>query len=156
MTETTSDVDAWQATALAGLEQLKKSDKVDATKLAAVGYCFGGGTILQMAYSGAKLNGVVSFHGSLPSAPDGTEINTKILAFHGNADAMVPPATVSKFMEQVEKTGSDVQFVSYTGVRHAFTNPDAGKYGIENLKYDEKADKRSWAEMQSFFNEIFK
>ncbi|MDD5394658.1 MAG: dienelactone hydrolase family protein [Thiothrix sp.] len=156
MTETTSDVDAWRATANAGLEQLKKSDKVDPTKLAAIGYCFGGGTILQMAYSGTKLNGVVSFHGSLPSAPDGTEINTKILAFHGNADSMVPPATVSKFMEQVEKTGADTQFVSYTGARHAFTNPDAAKYGIENLKYDEKADKRSWAQMQAFFTEIFK
>jgi dienelactone hydrolase len=156
MAETTSDVDAWRATALAGLEQLKKSDKVDASKLAAIGYCFGGGTILQMAYSGVKLNGIVSFHGSLPSAPDGTEINTKVSAFHGNADSMVPPATVSKFMEQMEKTGADVQFVSYTGARHAFTNPDAGKYGIENLKYDEKADKRSWAQMQVFFNEIFK
>ena len=156
MSETTADVEAWRATALAGLEQLKKSDKVDATKLAAVGYCFGGGTILQMAYSGVKLNGVVSFHGSLPSAPDGTEINTKVLAFHGNADAMVPSATVNKFTEQMEKTGADWQFVAMgSGVRHAFTNPDAGKYGVENLKYDEKADKRSWAGMQAFFNEIF-
>ncbi|WML91689.1 dienelactone hydrolase family protein [Thiothrix lacustris] len=158
MTEVTSDVDAWRGTALAGLEQLKKSDKVDTSKLAAIGYCFGGGTILQMAYSGVKdLAGVVSFHGSLPSAPDGTEINTKVLAFHGNADAMVPPATVTKFLEQMEKTGADWQFVAFgSGVRHAFTNPDAGKYGVENLKYDEKADKRSWAGMQTFFNEIFK
>jgi dienelactone hydrolase len=156
MTETTSDVEAWRATALAGLEQLKKSDKVDTTKLAAVGYCFGGGTILQMAYSGVKLNGIVSFHGSLPSAPDGTEINTKVLAFHGNADAMVPPATVAKFEEQMEKSGADWQFVAFGGARHAFTNPDAGKYGVENLKYDEKADKRSWQGMQDFFNEIFK
>ena len=156
MTETTSDVEAWRATALAGLEQLKKSDKVDTTKLAAVGYCFGGGTILQMAYSGAKFNGIVSFHGSLPSAPDGTEINTKVLAFHGNADSMVPPATVAKFEEQMEKSGADWQFVAFGGARHAFTNPDAGKYGVENLKYDEKADKRSWQGMQDFFNEIFK
>lgn len=156
MTETTSDVEAWRATALAGLEQLKKSDKVDSTKLAAVGYCFGGGTILQMAYSGVKLNGIVSFHGSLPSAPDGTEINTKVLAFHGNADSMVPPATVTKFEEQMEKSGADWQFVAFGGARHAFTNPDAGKYGVENLKYDEKADKRSWAGMQAFFDEIFK
>ncbi|MBU0655916.1 MAG: dienelactone hydrolase family protein [Gammaproteobacteria bacterium] len=157
MTEVTSDVDAWRGTALAGLEQLKKSDKVDAEKLAAVGYCFGGGTILQTAYSGTSdLDGVVSFHGSLPSAPDGTEINTKVLAFHGNADAMVPADTVNKFEAQMEKSGADWQFVAYGGARHAFTNPDAGKYGVENLKYDEKADKRSWAEMQDFFEEIFK
>lgn len=156
MTEITSDVDAWRGTALAGLEQLKKSGKADPAKLAAIGYCFGGGTILQMVYSGTTdLKGVVSFHGSLPSAPDGTEINAKVLAFHGNADAMVPPATVSKFMGQMEKTGADWQFVAFGGARHAFTNPDAGKYGIENLKYDEKADKRSWAGMQAFFNEIF-
>ncbi|QQZ28080.1 dienelactone hydrolase family protein [Thiothrix subterranea] len=157
MTEVTSDVDAWRATANAGLEQLKKSDKVDAEKLAAIGYCFGGGTMMQMAYSGTDIDGVVSFHGSLPSAPDGTEIKTKVLAFHGNADAMVPPATVNKFTEQMEKTGADWQFVAYgSGVRHGFTNPNAGKYGIENLKYDEKADQRSWVGMQAFFNEIFK
>lgn len=157
MTEITSDVDAWRGTALAGLEQLKKSDRVDTSKLAAVGYCFGGGTIMQMAYSGTTdLKGVVSFHGALPSAPDGTEIHTKILAFHGNADAMVPPSTVNKFTEQLEKTDTDWQLVTYgSGVRHAFTNPDAGKYGIDNLKYNENADKRSWAGMQAFFKEIF-
>lgn len=157
MTEVTSDVDAWRATANAGLEQLKKSAKVDADKLAAIGYCFGGGTILQMAYGGTDIDGVVSFHGALPSAPDGSDIKTKILAFHGNADAMVPPATVNKFTEQLEKTKTDWQLVSFgSGVRHGFTNPDAGKYGIENLKYDENADKRSWAGMQNFFAEIFK
>lgn len=157
MTEITSDVDAWRATANAGLAQLKKSDKVDPEKLAAIGYCFGGGTILQMAYGGTDIDGVVSFHGSLPSAPDGAEIKTKVLAFHGNADAMVPSATVAKFSEQMEKSGADWQFMAFgSGVRHGFTNLDAGKYGIENLKYDEKADQRSWAEMQDFFGEIFK
>lgn len=157
MTEITSDVDAWRATANAGLAQLKKSDKVDPEKLAAIGYCFGGGTILQMAYGGTDIDGVVSFHGSLPSAPDGAEIKTKVLAFHGNADAMVPSATVAKFSEQMEKSDADWQFMAFgSGVRHGFTNPDAGKYGIENLKYDEKADQRSWAEMQDFFGEIFK
>lgn len=157
MTEVTSDVDAWRATANAGLEQLKKSGKADTEKLAAIGYCFGGGTILQMAYGGTDIDGVVSFHGALPSAPDGSEIKTKILAFHGNADAMVPPATVNKFSEQLDKTKADWQLVAFgSGVRHGFTNPDAGKYGIENLKYDENADKRSWAGMQAFFGEIFK
>ena len=157
MTETTADVEAWRGTAKAGLEQLKKSDKVDGGKLAAIGYCFGGGTILQLAYSGADIKGVVSFHGALPSAPEGSEIKAKILAFHGNADAMVQTPTVNKFTEQLEKTKADWQLVTYgSGVRHGFTNPDAGKYGIENLKYDEAADKRSWAGMQTFFNEIFK
>lgn len=157
MTEVTSDVEAWRATANAGLEQLKKSDKVDASKLAAIGYCFGGGTILQMAYGGTDIKGVVSFHGSLPSAPEGADIKTKILAYHGNADAMVPTATVNKFTEALEKTGADWQLVAFgSGVRHGFTNPDAGKFGIENLKYDENADKRSWAGMQAFFAEIFK
>ena len=73
MSEITADVDTWRGTAKAGLEQLKKSDKVDASELAAIGYCFGGGTILQLAYSGADIKGVVSFHGALPSAPDGSE-----------------------------------------------------------------------------------
>lgn len=157
MTEVTADVEAWRAVANAALAQLKKSDKVDGSKLAAIGYCFGGGTVLQMAYGGAELAGVVSFHGSLPAAPEGAAIKTKILAYHGNADAMIPPATVNKFTEALEKSGADWQLVSFgSGVKHGFTNPDAGKFGIENLKYDANADQRSWGGMQAFFAELFK
>lgn len=155
MQEVTADVEDWRGLAFAGLAQLKASDKVDTEKLAAVGYCFGGGTIFQMAYGGTDIDGVVSFHGSLPAAPDDAKIQTKILAFHGDADGMLPAAVVSKFKEKLAATDADWQFVSYGGARHGFTNPNADSYGIENLKYDEKADQRSWAEMQDFFNEIF-
>jgi len=156
MTEIVSDVDAWRARADAALAQLKASDKVDAEKLAAIGYCFGGGSVFQMAYGGTDIDGVVSFHGSLPAAPEDAEVKTKVLVYHGNADAMLAVEVVSKFTTAMEKTDADWQFVNFGGARHGFTNPDADEYGIDNLKYDENADKRSWAGMQAFFDEIFK
>lgn len=157
MTEVVSDVDGWRARADAGLAQLKASDKVDTEKLAAMGYCFGGGTVFQMAYGGTDIDGIVSFHGSLPAAPEDADVKTKILAYHGNADAMLPPEVVSKFTSALEASNAEGwQFVSFGGARHGFTNPDAGDYGIDNLKYDEMADTRSWEGMQSFFKEIFK
>jgi dienelactone hydrolase len=155
MTEIVSDVDNWRARADAGLAQLKASDKVDADKLAAIGYCFGGGSVFQMAYGGSDIDGIVSFHGSLPAAPENADIKTKILAYHGNADAMLPAEVVNKFTGALENTDADWQFVSFGGARHGFTNPNVGDYGIDNLKYDENADKRSWAGMQAFFDEIF-
>jgi dienelactone hydrolase len=158
MQQVTVDVDLWRERANLGLAQLKASDIVDTQKLAAIGYCFGGGTVLQMAYGGADLKGVVSFHGSLPAAPEEAKgrITPKILALHGQADAMIPPEVVQNFEAKATAAEANWELVSYGGVRHGFTNPDAGKAGIANLKYDAQADARSWARMQDFFAEIFK
>jgi dienelactone hydrolase len=111
-----------------------------------------------MAYGGADLKGVVSFHGSLPAAPEEAKGNIapKILALHGQADAMIPPEVVQNFEAKLSAAEANWELVSYGGVRHGFTNPDAGKFGIPNLKYDAQADARSWARMQDFFAEIFK
>jgi dienelactone hydrolase len=157
MQQVTTDVDLWRERANLGLAQLKASDLVDAQKLAAIGYCFGGGTVLQMAYGGVDLKGVVSFHGSLPAAPEEAKgkIRSKILALHGQADAMIPPEIVQNFAAKATAADANWELVSYGGVRHAFTNPDAGKAGIANLKYDAQADARSWARMKDFFAEIF-
>jgi dienelactone hydrolase len=153
----TANTDAWRRRALAGLEVLKADPHVDAQHLAAVGYCFGGSTVMQMAYSGADLDAVVSFHGSLPTpAPgEGEKIKASILAAHGDADAFVPPEKVEAFKAALEAAKADWEFVSYGGARHAFTNPNAASYGIDNIRYDERADKRSWQTMQAFLKEAF-
>ncbi|MBK1648580.1 dienelactone hydrolase family protein [Rhabdochromatium marinum] len=156
MQQITEHVEAWQARALAGLEILAADPKVDAERLAAVGYCFGGATVMQMAYAGADLDGVVSFHGSLPPAPENlTTLKPSVLAAHGAADAFVPPAKVAAFQQSLEAIDADWEFVAYGGARHAFTNPNAADYGIDNVAYHAKADQRSWALMQDFLTEVF-
>ena len=158
MQEITSDVEWWRQRAFAGLAQLKASDKVDPTRLAAVGYCFGGGTVIQMAYSGSgELRGVVSFHGALPAAPAEAKgkIKTPLLILHGQADAMVGPDVVDNFEASLLAAGASWELDSYGGVRHSFTNPKADSHGMDNLKYDALADRRSWQRMQDFFAEIF-
>lgn len=157
MKQITANVDAWQRRALLGLEILKVHEQVDDSKLAAIGYCFGGATVMQMAYSGANLDGVVSFHGSLPPATEEQQKNIKarVLVAHGVADTFVPAERIAAFQTALDAAGTDWQMVTYGGARHGFTNPGAGEYGIDALEYDPDADARSWALMQSFFGEIF-
>jgi dienelactone hydrolase len=154
----TSNVEAWQNRANLGLDVLKNHKLTDNDKTAAVGYCFGGATVIQMAYAGSDVNGIVSFHGSLPAASESQakSIKTDILIAHGNADSFVPAEQVSAFRAALDNAGVNYQFNDYDGARHAFTNPGAGEYGIEALAYNEEADKRSWQAMQEFFAKIFK
>ncbi len=157
MQAVTGDVTGWRELGMLGLEQLQKSGLVDADKMAAVGYCFGGASILQLAYAGAPVKGVVSFHGALPAAPADAKdaIDAKILVLHGGADGFVKPEAVAKFTAALKQAGAGYEMVTYEGVRHAFTSPGADSYGIENLKYDEIADKHSWKKMQTFLQELF-
>lgn len=157
MQEVTADVEGWRERALLGLEQLKASGMVDGDNLAAIGYCFGGATILQMAYANAPLKGVVSFHGALPAAPEKAKgkIGPQILVLHGHADSFVAPEVVTNFRNKLDEAGANWEMNTYGGARHGFTNPDAAAFGIENLQYNEQADRRSWERMQSFFTEIF-
>ena len=158
MQQTTKNVEDWQARAKLGLTILKNNDLVDTARVAAIGYCFGGATVMQLAYTGADVAGVVSFHGSLPPASpeQAKKIKAKVLIEHGNDDAFIPADRIVKFKGALDEAKVDYTFHGYDGVRHAFTNPDAGSYGIENLKYDAEADKKSWAAMKEFFAKIFK
>jgi len=153
----TVDPEAWRQRAAAGLAQLKASERADAERLAAIGYCFGGGTVMQMAYGGADLDGVVSFHSSLPAAPAEVagKIRPKILVEHGQADSFVAPEVVTNFQNKLEAAGANWEMDIYGRARHGFTNPDAAAYGIAALAYDAQADARSWQRMQAFFDEIF-
>jgi dienelactone hydrolase len=142
----------------AGLELLKKQPQVDATRLAAMGYCFGGTTALELARSGADIKGVVSFHGALntPTPEDAKNIKGKILALHGADDPFVPPAEVTAFQEEMRKAHVDWQLVAYGNSVHSFTDWGAGDDNSKGAAYNEKADKRSWEAMKTFFAEIFR
>ncbi len=147
-----------RARANAALEVLKKHPLVDSRRNAAIGYCFGGTTVLEMARSGADLAGVVSFHGGLdnPNPSDAKNIKGKVLALHGGDDPFVPVEQVIKFEDEMRKAGVDWQLVTYGGAVHSFTNPEAGNDPSKGAAYNEKADKRSWEAMKTFFGEIFK
>jgi len=152
----TGNVSGWQERANAGLEVMRKDPRVDPERIAAIGYCFGGATVQQMAYSGADLRGVASFHGSpLPVQEEQVKrVKAKILFLHGASDPLIKEAQIQSYVEAMNKSGLDWQMVFYGGAKHSFTNPDADKAGMEALKYHASADKRSWEHMKVFFEEV--
>jgi dienelactone hydrolase len=134
---------------LLGLAELKKQKGVDDAKLAAIGYCFGGTSVLELARSGEKVAGVVSFHGGLSTTMPAQKgkVKARVLVCHGGADGHVNPE-VPDFKAEMEKAGVDMQFVTYEGAQHGFTKPGPA--------YQEKADKESWSAMKRFFDSLFK
>jgi dienelactone hydrolase len=157
MTEAAKDPEVMRARFNAGLDVLKRDPHVDPGKIAAIGYCFGGGVVLNMARAGADLGAVVTFHGALnpaTPAPKGT-IKPRILVLTGADDPMVTPAVLEDFKKEMDASGARYQVISYPGAKHAFTNPDAGKAGMDALAYNADADKKSWAEMLKLFSSVF-
>ena len=155
--EVTKDPAVLAARFNAALDLLKKDPRVDTTRLAAIGYCFGGGVVLGMARAGANVAAVVSFHGALatqtPAQPG--KVKARILVLAGGADPFVPPEQVEGFKREMQAAGARFEVVSYPGAKHGFTNPDAGTYGMEQLAYDSTADRQSWAAMLKLFREVF-
>lgn len=141
------------------LEELKKNPNVDQSKMAGIGYCFGGGMLLNFARMGEPLNGVVSFHGSLLGTPaDKNLTKAEILVCHGEKDDFVN-AEVAPFKKQMDSIGKSYTFKSYPGATHAFTNPDATEMGKKfnmPIEYNAAADSASWNDMKDFFARIFK
>jgi len=144
--------------ALAGLETLRKNSLVDMKRIAAIGYCFGGAAVLELARSGVDMAGVVSFHGNLdtPTPGDAKNIKGRVLALAGGDDPFVPAQQVIAFEDEMRKGGVDWQVVTYGSAVHAFTNPENGTDNSRGAAYNEKADRRSWEAMKVFFGEIFK
>lgn len=141
----------------AALAYLKTLKQVNTAKTAAIGYCFGGTVALELARSGAAVNGVVSFHGALATKEPATEpFTAKVLVCHGAADPFVPDTEVAAFTAEMNNVKADWQFNAYSYAVHAFTNPQSGSDPSRGAAYNEKADTRSWAAMQVFFNELFK
>jgi len=144
----------------AGMEVLRKHSTVGTSALAAIGYCFGGGVVLNMARMGVDLKGVASFHGSLGTddpAQSG-KIKARIVSFTGEADPMIGADKVAAFRQEMEAAGADFRVVTYPGAKHAFTNPDADELGKKfniPLAYDAEADKDSWHQATVFLQEVF-
>lgn len=139
---------------LAGFETATQLPYVDETKVAAIGYCFGGLCALDLARSGADLKGVVSFHGLLSRPPLSETITAKVLALHGDADPMVSPENVRSFQEEMTQANVDWQMHIYGNTMHAFTNPEANDADFGTV-YNQTAAKRSWQAMTNFLAEIF-
>lgn len=144
---------------LAALELLKSDDYTDVTKIAAIGYCFGGTGVLELARSGADVKGVVSFHGALDAAPDmaaeAGKIPAKVLVLHGAADPFAPAAQVAALEKELTDAKADWQVVLYGGAVHSFTQKEAGDDPSKGAAYQEAADRRSWTALQTFLKEIF-
>jgi dienelactone hydrolase len=156
MKQITGNIETWTRRAQLGLDVLKSQDSVDASKTAAIGYCFGGATVMQMAYAGADVDAVASFHGSLPPAPESvTSIGPRVLVAHGRDDAFIPADRIDAFQKGLDRAKAKWEMTIYSGTRHGFTNPGAGEYGMDNLAYNETADKHSWASMMRLFGEVF-
>lgn len=144
---------------MAALDVLRGHDVTDASQIAAIGYCFGGTVVLDMARAGVDMGGVVSFHGSLPlgSPPQEGEVRAKVLVLHGGADAFVTDEQLSAFRQQMARADADFRIVIYPGAKHSFTNPAADQYAKLGLDigYNAQADKESWRDMNAFFERIF-
>ena len=141
----------------AAFNELKKQKNVNASKLGAIGYCFGGTTALELARSNPDVKAVVSFHGGLDTSDKTLPSNVKahLLVLHGADDPFVPEADLKAFVDQMKASKVDMQFVSYANAVHSFTNPEAGNDNSKGAAYNELADKRSWQAMKDFFGEMF-
>ena len=159
--EAMKNFDVAKARFMAAMDFLKQQPTVDPDRIAAIGYCFGGGVVLNMARQGADLKGLGSFHGGLTavkSAQPGS-IKAKILVLHGADDKFITSGQIEAFKQEMESAGADFKFVSYPGATHSFTNPEATELGKKfNLPvaYNADADKKSWDEMKKFLSKIFR
>lgn len=145
----------------AGLALLRADPHVDAQNIAAIGYCFGGAVVLNMARAGTDLKGVASFHGALGGwmTPLPGSVTAKVLVMTGGADGMVPPEAVAKFEDEMRTAKADFRVITYPGAKHSFTNPAADDIARQfnmPVGYDRKADKASWKELERFLMDVFK
>jgi dienelactone hydrolase len=159
--ELMKNFDLGKARFMAAMDFLRKQPAVDSRRIAAIGYCFGGGVVLNMARQGIDLTGVASFHGSLTALKAATQgsVKAKILVLHGADDQFVPPEQVKAFEEEMKSIGADYRLISYPGAKHSFTSPEADRLGKEfnlPLQYNADADKKSWYELKKFLKEIFR
>ena len=151
--------DVWRGRAAAALKTLAAHPRCDGSKLAAIGFCFGGTTALQLAYSGADLKAVCTFHAGLapePTADEAKAVKPKVVVCNGAADTFVTEKSITAWKGKMDAAGVRHEFHNYPGVVHSFTAPEADKLGIGGMKYDAKADADSWASMTKLFAETLK
>jgi len=158
--EVMKNIDVAKGRFMAAMEFLKQQPMVDPSRIAAIGYCFGGGVVLNMARQGVDLKGVASFHGSLAAAKPaqpGT-VKAKILVLNGADDKFTTPEQIEAFKKEMTAAGADFRFINYPGALHSFTNPDADALGKKfnmPIAYNAQADKKSWKELKTFLKTVF-
>jgi dienelactone hydrolase len=144
----------------AAIQKIKEFEQCDSTKIAAIGYCFGGALVLNSAKLGANLKGVVSFHGGLAGVPANKDLlKASILVCHGGSDKFIPQTDIDNFKQQLDAIKAEYTFKIYPNSTHAFTNPESTKIGKEfnmPIEYNAEADKNSWNDMKVFLNSLFK
>jgi dienelactone hydrolase len=140
---------------------LQSHETVDAQRIGAIGFCFGGAVSLRMARGGEDLEGVVAFHSALPNQPPVSKgkVTASVLVINGSEDGFLAPDTVASFMKEMVAANADITYMSLQGVRHSYTNRRADefskKFNLPALKYDKQADRRSWKAMHNFFQRVF-
>jgi dienelactone hydrolase len=154
------NLESAKARFVAALDLLKKHQTVDSSRIAAIGYCFGGAVVLQMARAGLDLKGVASFHGNYatqtPAQPG--KVKAAVLVCHGADDQFSTAEQVAALKKEMADAKVDFQFIAYEGAKHSFTNPEADEYAKKfsmPIAYNKMADEKSWADMQQFFKRIF-
>lgn len=153
-----SDRKLMRERAKAGLDTFRKMKNVDSSRIAAMGYCFGGGVVLELARSGADVAGVISFHGSYntPNPDDARKIKGRVLAIHGADDPSLPIKEVEGLQDEMRKAKVDHKIIVYGGAVHSFTDPSAGNDPSKGSAYNKNADEGSWEDMKRFYKEIFR
>lgn len=160
MTEVISNLDLGEQRFQAAYDILKSQPELSDAKIGAIGYCFGGAIVMEMARRGLPLVAVASFHGSLgPLTPiEKGAVKAKVLVLNGADDPFIKPEQIAKFKRDMDMAGADYQFINYPGAKHSFTNPEAtlrGKQFELPLEYNAEVDMQSWKAMQELFAEVF-
>jgi dienelactone hydrolase len=153
-----ANVDEWRKRAQAALDVLKSQPECDLTKLAAMGYCFGGSTALQLAYTGADLKAVATFHAALPTptADEAKQIKAQIVVCNGADDKFISDDSIKAFRGALNGAKVDYEFLNYPGAVHSFTVADADRHGVPGLKYNKAADEASWKKLQELLTQALK
>ena len=158
--EVMKNFEVGKARFMAAVDFLKQQPTVDPNRIAAIGYCFGGGVVLNMARQGVDLRGVASFHGGLtavkPAQPG--SVKAKILVLNGGADKFITPEQIEAFKQEMKSAGADIRFISYPGATHSFTNREATELGKKfnmPIAYNAEADRKSWGELKEFLKDVF-
>ena len=155
MNELASNPDLWRARVQAGIDTLKAQPNVDANRLAAIGFCFGGGTMIQMARWASEMKCLVAFHPGMQGLPekDDRPVVTRLMICAGQKDPLIPADTRERFLKLMADAGADCQYITYARAGHSFTDKSVAQFNMPNFEYHADTDRRSWAAMRDLFDE---